>query len=338
MKREKITHQRRQIRLRIEILDELLGSIKRRTYPELLEELNRILEENGEVGIEERTLKYDIAHLEKKQMAPLHRPTKNDPLVYYTEKFSLKNVPVDDEDITILKDAVSILRKATNIKLTDELDEIISRLENKIHTNVPESNTMIAFEEHTEAKGKQYIDELFPAIKLKQPIKVTYQPFGKSEREWLLHPYMLKEYRNRWYLICRVGNNESISHLALDRIKGNIRNTREVFLDNNLFDPETYFNNLIGVTIHNDQKTPMQIEIQVTSEAADYIKTKPIHKSQKIIKELKNGKLRIQLQLLNNYELKSTLLSYGASIEVISPKSLRLEIKEILKNMISLYK
>ena len=161
MTRKKITHERRHIGLRVEILDELLSSTKRRNYNDLLDTLNNKLEENDEIPISERTLKYDIAFLEKKKNAPIHRPTKADPAIYYTEKFSLKKVTVDDDDISLLKKAVAILKKATDIKLTAEIDLIISKLENKIHTNVPDSYTMIAFEEHTQAKGNEYFDEIF---------------------------------------------------------------------------------------------------------------------------------------------------------------------------------
>jgi predicted DNA-binding transcriptional regulator YafY len=329
MTREKITHERRHIGLRVEILDELLNSNKRRSYNELLDALNKSLEENEEIPISERTLKYDIAFLENKKGAPIHRPTKKDAAIYYTEKFSIKSTLVDEDDIAIMKKAVAILKKATDIKLTSEIDEIISRLENKIHTNVEDSNTMIAFEEHTEAKGNEYFDELFSAIQEKSPVKIIYEPFGKEKREWVVHPYMLKKYRNRWFLIGRVGSYASVSNIALDRIKEKIRNTADPFIENDIFDPETYFNNLIGVTIPGDQKEPSEVIIRVSPEAFDYIRTKPIHKSQRIIKKFKNGSVQIELTLFNNYELKSTLLSYGPWIEIIKPKILRDEIHNL---------
>ena len=288
MKREKITHERRHIRLRIEILDELLASSRRRNYKELLAALTEALELRGEVPIRIRRLKDDISHLENDFGAPIHRPTKKDPCLYYTEKFNLKTVPIDEEAIEVLKGALSILKKATNLKLSSEVDEIISRLENKIHTNVPERSTMIAFEEHTEATGKDYFEEIFAAIKAKSPIRINYQPFGKEIREWTVHPYMLKEYRNRWFLIGRVGSGDHLNNMRLDSIKGKIRNSSDTYIENDLFDPETYFNNVIGVTIPRDE-LPQKLRIKVSSKSADYIRTKPLHKSQEIKKEYKNG-------------------------------------------------
>jgi len=164
MSREKITHERRHIGFRLEILDELLNSNKRRSYNDLLEALNKKLEDNEEIAISERTLKYDIGYLINEKLAPIHRPDKKDPHIYYTEKFSLKNIPIDEDDIASMKKAIAILKKVTDLKLNSELDAIITKLENKIHTNVADNKIIIAFEEHTQAKGKEYFDEIFSAI------------------------------------------------------------------------------------------------------------------------------------------------------------------------------
>lgn len=337
MKKNTASSRRDHMGLRIEILDELLGGIKKRNYEELLDVLNEKLTEQGDRPVSLRTLQYDIANLAERKEAPIHRPDKKDVRVYYTEKFSLKTIPIDPEEVAILRNAVAILKKAANIHITKEVDEIISRLENRIHTNVADSNTMIAFEEHTEAGGKEYFEDLFNAIKEKSTIKLTYQPFGKEEREWLVHPYMLKEYRNRWFLIGRIGDSQKLSNIRLDSIKGKIKNTKEPFIENNLFDTETYFNNVIGVTIPAEQE-PLAIIIKVAASSADYIRTKPIHKSQVITKENKDGSMRLELNLFNNYELKSTLMSYGPAVEVLKPDSLRNEMKTLYEDGVLKYK
>jgi|KBSMisStandDraft_5_1062788.scaffolds.fasta_scaffold139709_1 predicted DNA-binding transcriptional regulator YafY len=337
MSREKITHERRHIGFRLEILDELLNSNKRRSYNDLLEALNKKLEDNEEIAISERTLKYDIGYLINEKLAPIHRPDKKDPHIYYTEKFSLKNIPIDEDDIASMKKAIAILKKVTDLKLNSELDGIITKLENKIHTNVADNKIIIAFEEHTQAKGKEYFDEIFSAIHERSTLKIVYQPFGKDEREWTVHPYMLKEFRNRWFLFARVRDNRYVSTLSLDRIKGKIKNSSAPFIENDLFDPETYFNNLIGVSFPEDQQQPQNIIIKVYPELVNYIKTKPIHKNQTIIKEYKNGAIEICVCLFINYELKSLLLSYGAGIEVITPLSLREEMKNLFEQGRKLY-
>ena len=65
---------------------------------------------------------------------------------------------------------------------------------------------------------------------------------------------------------------------------------------------------------------------------APYILTKPIHGSQKKISESEKG-VKIEIEVIPNYELKQLLLSYGANVEIISPETYRNEIAASIKEM-----
>jgi len=321
--------------IRVEILDELLGSPRRRKMQELMDDLNERLEEGGYSRIGRHTFYNDIAHLENKIGAPIKRATKSDPYIYYSEKFSIKNVPIDEEDVSLLRQAIEILKKATDLNIIKDIDDIVTKLENKVHTNVPNRTAMIAFEEHTKALGQEHLDDLFNAVLNKCAIKIAYQPFGKDIREWIIHPYMLKEYRNRWYIIGKRSKGNIALSIALDRIR-KISNCIEAFEENDLFDPNTYFNDIIGVTFPEDKKLE-KIIIKVSSESADYILTKPIHKSQEVLKRYADGSVKVQLSLYINFELKAHLLSYGPKIEVLEPVILRESIRDLYKQGEKLY-
>ncbi|RZK24324.1 MAG: WYL domain-containing protein [Flavobacterium sp.] len=321
--------------LRIEILDELLSSLRRRNMLELMDILNERLVEEGESRISRRTFYDDLNYLENKLGAPIKRATKVDPLIYYFEKFSIKNVPIDEEDVSLLRQAIEILKKATDLNIIKDIDDIVTKLENKVHTNVPNRTTMIAFEEHTKALGQEHLDDLFNAVLNKCALKISYQPFGKEIREWIIHPYLLKEYRNRWYVIGRISGAAFPVHLALDRIK-KLSNCMDSFEENNLFDPNTYFNDLIGVS-YPDNKVLETIILKVSKESADYILTKPIHRSQQLLKKYADDSIKIQITLFINFELKAHLLSYGPKLEVLEPESLRLTLKHLYNQGHELY-
>ena len=72
--------------------------------------------------------------------------------------FSAFNVPIDDEDVSLLRQAIEILKKATDLNIINDIDDIVTKLENKVHTNVPNRATMIAFEEFQE---EELIEEDF---------------------------------------------------------------------------------------------------------------------------------------------------------------------------------
>lgn len=321
--------------VRIEILDELLSSPKKRKTQELMDELNKKLYDNGYSRIGRHTFFDDLAYLESKLGAPLKRATKSDPFICYSEKFSIKNIPIEEEDVNLLRQAIEILKKATDLNINQDIDEVVTRLENKVHTNLKDRGTIIAFEEHTKAIGQEHLDDLFNAIVTSSTVRIKYQPFAKDEKDWVVSPYMLKQYRNRWFLIGRVMGNKTPVNIALDRIK-TLKNSKEPFEVNDLFDPDTYFNNLIGVSFPEEKKIETVI-IQVSSSSANYILTKPIHKSQEVIQKFSDGSLKIAISVYLNYELKSHLLSYGPNIEVLEPSGLRNDIKSLFEQGISLY-
>lgn len=173
------------------------------------------------------------------------------------------------------------------------------------------------------------MDNLFNAVKEKTALNITYQPFGKNAFEQIIHPYLLKEFRNRQFLIARDDKFNTTCNLALDRIR-RVKPLQSSFKENDLFDPNTYFNNLVGVTFPEGEEI-RNIVLRASPNQVPYIKSKPIHFTQET-EDLKDGWILVKLNLINNYELRSVLLSYGADIEVIEPIELRKQMREILQN------
>jgi len=323
---------------RIELIDQCLRTKGRKwRLDELLDFLNSRLFELTGGEISKRTLQDDLQYLREEKSAPLKRlriGASN--YFYYTEPFSLKDLPISDEEVAYLRDAIKILRQVNEFSILAEVEAIISKLEQTISTNVPDQNTFIHFEKPSTVASNQYIDPLFVAIREKMSLRIGYQPFNaRQPRESLFHPYLLKEYRNRWFLLCREKNAPQVTTLALDRIKY-VKNSMNPFVENDLFDSQTYFDQVIGVSIPENREVSV-IEMKVNASQAPYITTKPIHHSQKIAKEYKNGDLLIQFTAMQNFELLSLLLGFGDNIEVIRPASLRNNIALILKNASARY-
>jgi predicted DNA-binding transcriptional regulator YafY len=320
---------------RAEILDELLR-FGRWTGPELFERLNEKLADLDSEAITDRTFKRDLDYLESKG-APLHRPKKGDMVYYYTEKFSLKDIRLDGDEVRALKQAINILKKVENFQMMDELDLIIGKLENRIHTNVADNQTIVQFENHTKALGSDKFTDLFDAIREQPTIEVMYHSYKHSaSKEFIVHPYLLKEYRNRWFLLGRDGDTKRILTLGLDRIK-KVKVSKQKFIVNDLFHPDTYFDKVIGVSMDYD-KLPEDIVLRINPVSVQHVELKPIHKDQQEIRKEADGSLIIKLNLMINYELKATILGFGNGIEVLEPVSLRDEIKLIHEQSFLQYK
>ncbi len=325
--------------LRIEIIDECLRRRQKKWFIEdLLEEVNNKLFDQYGKKVSKRTLQYDLDYLINEKQAPIVKCPDGKRVHYkYSEaNYSVMNLPISEEEVSILKDAIKMLKQVEDFKIIEDVDLIIEKLSHTISTNVPESRSMIQFEKHTYADGTDHIDNLFSAIKGKTVLKIAYQPFKAPEsKEWVVHPYLLKEYRNRWFLICRPDGTSKVSNLALDRIR-KIKNSSRLYQENDLFEPDTLYEHLIGVSFPEGENV-QDIIVKVKGAQVNYIKTKPIHKTQEILEEL-DGSIMIRLKLIVNYELQSVLLGYTPDIEVITPISLRDQLTEKYKLALESFK
>ncbi len=142
----------------------------------------------------------------------------------------------------------------------------------------------------------------------------------------VIHPYYLKQYNNRWYLLGQTERFDSLSVRALDRIV-DFKEVDIPFIENTQYDFEEYFEDVIGINTGKNRSSEL-IRLWFSPEKAPYILTKPLHGSQKKKVQDENG-LVITIEVISNYELKSLLLSFGSEVKVLSPASLDLELKEM---------
>ncbi len=125
---------------------------------------------------------------------------------------------------------------------------------------------------------------------------------------------------------------ETLTNLALDRIE-NIEETDQQYIDSEI-DFNEYFEDIIGVSVN--EKVVEQVILKVSNNSINYIKTKPLHGSQKVKEEKENYTI-VELELIPNYELEALILSFGENIEILEPIELRERIKNRINSMLNNY-
>lgn len=293
------------------------------TLDDLLEKVNDELryDNPNSSGIKRRQLQSDIRFMESDSgwSIDLERKPfgKKTVFRYYDPKFSITNSPMNQIEAEQLKSTILLLSRFSGTPQFKWLEEIIPQLEHSFGFKGQNEN-VVAFESNPDLRGLEHFNTIFNAIIQKQALKITYQSFKKSNPDIsVIHPYFLKQYSSRWYLLGQIKKFDTLSNRALDRIQ-KIEKTNETYLENTDYDFEEYFKNIIGVGKRKGDKIE-EIELLFKASKSDYILTKPIHKSQISQMEL-NGNLRVKIKVIPNYELKSTLLSFGNEVKVISPK------------------
>jgi hypothetical protein len=258
------------------------------------------------------TIKKDLKDMRKIFFAPVHFSFHDNNYRYQIKDYTFMKLP----------DPI-IERLIYNIKLQYLLG-------NKFNNSMP-----ISFETSTSTKGYEYLPILSKALGQGKVVSINYKSINsKRNRTYLIHPHLLKENRNTFYLLGVKDKDTEIRTFAFDRIT-----ETPVILDIEAkmlkdFDAERYFNDSIGITAQ--QNTPITIELSFTPEQGAYILQKPLHKSQQIIGE-DNNELRISISVLPTYEVIANILSYGDAVEVIGPDNFKELIAARLKSAYNRY-
>ena len=182
--------------------------------------------------------------------------------------------------------------------------------------------------------AREYLPTVLDAVKNSQKITFTYAGFSRSRAETkiVFHPYFLKRYKQRWYMIGFKEKVESIRTYALDRIK-EMYILKDFFEMPNTLTIDKLFGNIVGVTT---SKAPVKtVKLKVTPTQAKYFRALPLHPSQK--EETHDEYSIFTYRLKLNYELAHEILSLGDSVKVLEPPELRAMVITDLKNTLALY-
>jgi predicted DNA-binding transcriptional regulator YafY len=328
----------RQVLIRYRVLNRCFRNAHREyDINALLDAVNRELEKHDCQTISERTLRADIQRL---QEAPynieLDESLKSGKrrLYRYTDlSFSLPMVTLDDEEKEMLKKTIGMLSQYDDIPQYQWMLLLLSQIENG--AGLDENKRFVEFQNNPDLMGIGHFQTLLGAILNKQPLSIVYQPYGKPNLTMQIHPYYLKQYNDRWFLVAHTEGFTELSVLAIDRIVS-VKTLRIDFVDSNV-DLETCFEDSIGVTVFPDN--PIEsVKLRINAKRYPYIETKPIHWSQT---ELKNEATEdykvIRLKVRINNELETAILSFGDDVEVLAPESLRLRIGERIEKLARKY-
>ena len=251
--------------------------------------------------------------------------------------FTISDISLTKKELNKLADAVKFLQQIKGIDLNNELTEILQKLDAQVKYHTSSKNDIISLQYAEPASGYGWIDSLYEAIIELNVLKIRYHPFNKEKIETIIHPYHLRQYNNRWFLFGWDESRNAISNLALDRIeKVTVAGNKTYKLPIEVFNAKEHFKNIIGVT-NFTHLTVEDIILLFSKERAPYIISKKIHDTQEILEKKEDGSILIKLQVKQNFELKSFLLSQGSHVTVLAPQSLAQEIANELKQTLARY-
>lgn len=288
-------------------------------------------------GISRRQILADIDFMESEAgWAALVDRIKDGRRVYYRYEdptYTINNQPITDEEMAKLRETMLMLSRFKGMPQFEWMESLLTNLEDKFHLQ-GFSDSVISMDGNEYATGIEHLSPLFNAIINKTPLLIEYKTFDGREFKWEIHPYHIKQYNNRWFLI-GLNNDEyhNISTVALDRIVS-FEQLHNPFIENTIIeDFDDYFYDIVGVSFPPEGKVE-KVLLKFSIHRFPYVQAKPIHGSQKTISDTDHI---IQLNIIPNRELEAILLSFGDDVEVLSPKTLRHSIATKIRNSCKKY-
>lgn len=326
------------------ILDQLLSD-KYHDYSldDLTEEVSNHLAELNEdsEGVVRRTIEKDIAYLEYESpfMVEIERhyvdsfnrekqkTYRKKCLRYADPSFSIFKKEMSDDEKYLLSEAISLLGQFDGLPNLEALETFRLGLDVK----TPERN-IISFTKNP-LENSNLLGELFTAISHRQVIELHYHTFNHPENGLviILHPYLLKEYNRRWFLIGAIEDDDKLMTYPLDRIEKVIALSSYPYKEYK-GDVNEMFEEIIGITFYEDRPLT-KILFWVSNYSKDYVVTKPLHETQRHFTGKRDEDLRykypmleggnfFQIECRENYELIRELSSFGKDLLVLQPSEI----------------
>ena len=318
--------------IRYRIIDRCIRN-KYKSYPSK-QELREACEENlfgtnyGE-HICDSTIEKDLFNMRMDHDAPIKYSKKHNGYYYEDPSYSINDIPLTEDDLESIQFAVNTLQQFREVDMFKQfgqaIDKIVDRVAIESKQSLNSENPIVQFETAYSSGGNEFLPPLYEAIISKNKVIFNYKSFKSTDfKERIVSPLLLKEYRNRWYLISFDESKNDIITFALERML-NLESIKENSTIPSSFNPKEYFEYSTGITAYKGE--PELIEIKADSISAKYILSQPFHHSQKLISE--NNEYSIfQLKVFISEELIRSFLSFGGEIEVLSPANLRSMIKQ----------
>lgn len=278
---------------------------------------------------------------------------------YADQTQSLFSKPLSEDEKRLLQEVLNTLGQFSGLDSFEWLNDLQEKLNDKrafgrgeYDREMRQPRRIISFSTNDYLKGKDYLGTLFTLIANKKVVDVEYEPFSGTPRTIRLHPYLLKQYNDRWYLIGTPLASDEFPfrkdfyvNLALDRIQSVSAVEGEKYVDCSE-DFEERFEDIIGVTWLEEEEMT-EIVIAVKDSFTGYIDTKPLHGSQvKYLAEQQvslhekytslEGYTFYRLYLRPNRELYNTIYRNVDNVVVVSPIAIREQYSQVLMHTLNI--
>ena len=308
---------------RYKVIDQLLRN-KMRKYPTM----DDIIEECREkllVDVAVDTIQKDIAQM---RMLP---PDGFDAPIYYNRSkkgyeytdpdYSFSGISLSDLDIDAIKESIDVIQSIGGSRMSEKFNSAMEKILSTVLEEFPEGKkkqTFLQTMSPPKSRGFEHFDLFYTACRSKIPVSFVHYSYKKNTFSAItLHPFLIKEFENKWYVVGYSEKHKEVRTFGMDRVFDPFQ-LKKPFIAVDRTELDSLAKDYYGVfPIPNQQK--QKIKIRVSALATNYFQAYPLHESQ-LIKKQPDGYSFIRFELIPTIELTRLFLSHGRHVEIMEPK------------------
>lgn len=324
--------------IRYKVLDRCFRDSRRRYYIEdLVEACNEELSNYDGSSVSERTIRDDISFMQREAGGGIPLVKKYDGhkayYMYSDRNFSIMDIPMSQSEAEMLSDTIQMLSRFKGLPNQEWLNATLVQMKSTFNIGQAKAS-YVSFSQNEDLKGLKYFTPLYEAIASQQVVSLEYHQFGRPSYNRIIHPYQLRQYNNRWFLVGwepAVAAQIPLVVIPLDRIDDYKILDKEHFVSYQ-GDIDECFKDIVGVSLKFNESCS-HIVFKAYPPTSSYIETKPIHHSQRIVERHEDYTI-FSLDLIPNYEFETIMMSYADNCEILEPQDLKESLVCRAKNII----
>jgi len=307
---------------RYKVIDACLTNSMRR-HPNM-EDLQQACWEKLDIWPAIDTIQKDIKNMKLPHPdgfdAPIKYCRRNNGYEYKDSTFSIHKTGLNAKDIDSIKESIDLIQSIGSSRVGQSFSHAMEKVLSTYKESFPSGDTkrkIIQTDGTRSSQGFEHFDLLFTACKDRTPVSFVHFSYKKRTFNAVtVHPTLLKEFDNRWYVVGHSEHHNSIRTFGLDRIYDPVL-LRKEFIKAGAAKYNSYFKDVYGVyPIKNEAK--QEIIIECSALVTNYFQAYPIHESQKIVKN-ERGDSEIHFELIPSMELIRLFRSYANQLRVKAP-------------------
>ena len=180
--------------------------------------------------------------------------------------------------------------------------------------------------------GQRFLTPVMQAMLDGAVLSLTYKKYESKKAEVrTIHPYAVKEFEKRWYVVAYSEEADGLRTYAMDRISA-LTPTGAHFQMPKDFDVDRLYESCYGIYLPDPGQQPVLVKLRATEREAAYLEDLPLHPSQ-----IRTGPTEFALRVIPNPAFVMELLRHGNRLEVLEPAELRETLKEEFKKAYHIY-